>query len=351
MVIFNPGSNPNQVSSLRLTNPGSQDAEVMVTGIDDAGGTPGTAVLVEVPAAESVTLTASDLESGSGVAGMLGDGQGKWRLAVDAGQPIVVMSLLTSPTGHLTNLSTVSRTRTEDGAHVVPLFPSASDPLGRQGFVRVANNSDEPGEVRIKAYDDSDRNYEAVTLSIEGGETVHFNSDDLELGNARKGLTGSTGPGMGDWRLVLISDLDIDVLAYIRTADGFLTSMHDVVPSADGRHWVAILNPGSNQNQESRLRLVNPGDVDAEVTVDGVDDAGDTPGGQFVLTVPAGASRTLTSAQLESGTDGLSGALGDGAGKWRLTVASDHPIVVMSLLSSPTGHLTNLSTAPDRGPH
>ncbi|MDD9961867.1 MAG: hypothetical protein OXU70_07210, partial [Gammaproteobacteria bacterium] len=39
----------------------------------------------------------------------------------------------------------------------------------------------------------------------------------------------------------------------------------------------------------------------------------------------------------------VEGALGDGAGKWRLKVASDGPIHVMSLLRSPTGHLANLS--------
>ena len=44
----------------------------------------------------------------------------------------------------------------------------------------------------------------------------------------------------------------------------------------------------------------------------------------------------------------LVGALGDGAGKWRLVVTSVPPIQVMSLLASPTGHLTNLSTAPER---
>ena len=50
-----------------------------------------------------------------------------------------------------------------------------------------------------------------------------------------------------------------------------------------------------------------------------------------------------------SGGAGLSGALDDGVGKWRLAVESHRPLVVMSLLSSPTGHLRNLSTAPDRG--
>ena len=42
--------------------------------------------------------------------------------------------------------------------------------------------------------------------------------------------------------------------------------------------------------------------------------------------------------------------IGDGQGKWELAVASDRPLMVMSLLSSPTGHLTNLSTAPGRPP-
>ena len=350
VAIFNPGSNANQVSRLRLTNPGEAPAQVTVTGTDDAGASPGASVMFEIPAGESLTLSASDLEAGAGVDGALGDGQGKWRLRVTSNEPIVAMSLLSSPTGHLTNLSTVpSMPDDENGVHVVPLFPPAADPLGRQGFVRVVNRSTEEGTVQIEAHDDSDLDYEAVTLSMGAGATVHFNSNDLELGNTAKGLSGSTGAGVGNWRLVLSSERDIDVLAYIRTTDGFLTSMHDVAPSLEGVHRVVIFNPGSNPNQVSGLRLVNPGSEDAEVAITGVDDAGASPGSAVRLTVPAGSSRTILATDLESGGEGLAGALGDGVGKWRLTVDSDQPIVVMSLLSSPTGHLTNLSTAPQRG--
>ncbi len=346
VAIFNPGSNVNQVSRLRLINPGDAPAEVTVTGTDDAGASPGTTVMFDIPAGESLTLSASDLESGVGVNGALGDGVGKWRLEVASTEPIVAMSLLSSPTGHLTNLSTIPEAPDgEDGKHLVPLFPSASDPLGRQGFVRAVNRSTEEGTVSIEAYDDSDEIYETVMLSIGAGETVHFNSNDLELGNAAKGLSGSTGAGMGDWRLVLSSEA-IDVLAYIRTTDGFLTSMHDVAPTLEGAHRVVIFNPGSNPNQVSGLRLVNPGSEYAEVTITGIDDAGASPGSAVVLTVPAGGSRTLPAAELESGGDGLTGALADGAGKWRMRVESEAPIFVMSLLESPTGHLTNLSTAP-----
>ena len=347
---FNPGSNLNQVSRLRLVNPGEETAAVSITGIDDAGASPGNTVELDIPARESVSLTAAELESGSGIDGALGDGTGKWRLAVSSEQPIVAMSLLESPTGHLTNLSTVPRAPADgDRGHLVPLFPSASDALGRQGFVRVANRTDEAGEVRIEAYADSHVVYNPLTLAIDAGETVHFNSYDLELGNASKGLMGNTGAGAGAWRLVLTSDLEIEVLAYIRTRDGFLTSMHDVTPSLDGEYWVAIFNPGSNPNQVSWLRLVNPGTEDAELAITGIDDAGASPGGSVTVTVPAGASRTIAAADLEAGAEGFEGALGDGDGKWRLAMTSEQPMIVISLLSSPTGHLTNLSTAPDRG--
>ena len=178
-----------------------------------------------------------------------------------------------------------------------------------------------------------------------------FNSDDLELGNEAKGLTGSTGAGEGDWWLELSSDADIEVLSYIHTTDGFLTSMHDLVPEANRVHRVVFFNPAKNFNQVSVLRLVNTGDADAEATITGVHGEGAMPGTAVRVAVPAGSSRQLTWAELESGEAEAidSGVLGDGEGKWRLRVASDRPILVVSLLENPTGHLTNLSTAPARG--
>ena len=344
---FNPGSNLRQASSLRLSNPGSEDAEVTITGIDDAGASPGMAVRVDVAAGASVTLTASDLESGTGLGGALGDGTGKWRLRLEPTQPIVAMSLLSSPTGHLTNLSTVARP--VGGAYQVPLFPSAMDVLGRQGFVRVRNRSDRAGLVRIEAYDDSAGFRKAIVhLRIGAGETRHFNSQDLERGNGAKGLIGSTGPAAGARVLTVSSRLDIEVLSYIRTADGFLTSMHDNLPRLeDGGMQAAIFNPGSNLDQESSLRIYNHESTAAEVRIRAMDDGGGSPGSPVTMTVPGRASRTVSASELESGGGGLGGALGDGRGKWRLRVESDADITAMNLLSNPTGHLTNLSTAPD----
>ena len=245
-------------------------------------------------------------------------------------------------------------------AHRVPLFVSASHPSGHQGFVRVINRSAEAGEVVIDAVDDDGVPHGPVTLEIGANETVHFNSDDIEEGNAEKGLSEGIGAGTGDWRLRLNSSLDVEVLAYNRTHDGLLTTLHDLVPyfavarPGSGReveaHYVAIFNPASNASQVSRLRIINPGDGPAMVTIEGIDDAGASPGTSVELSVAAGASRTLTSEALETGQGaGLAGALGDGKGKWRVLVTGDAPLEVMSLLASPTGHLVNLSTAAPAG--
>ena len=349
VAVFNPGSNRNQVSRLRLINPTDATAEVTIRGTDDKGMPGSGEVSLSLDAGTAREITAEQLESGgTGLAGMLGEGSGKWRLQVESEQAVVAMSLLESPTDHLTNLSTVPELP-EDGVHGVPLFPAAGDDSGRQGFVRAINRSDTAGEIHIKAYDETERDYEAVTLTIGANEVVHFNSDDLEQGSPQKGLSGGTGAGEGDWRLELTSDLEIEVLSYIRTTDGFLTAMHDVAPSADNRHRVAVFNPGSNRNQESLLRLVNPGEAPAEVTIAGVDDRGAPGDGEVTLSVPGGGLRTVGAWELESGAEGLTGMLGDGSGKWQLTITSDLPVVAMSLLKSPTGHLTNLSTAPVRG--
>ena len=362
VVFFNPGGNPSQVSRLRLVNRGAEDAEVTIEGIDDDGESPGSAVRLTVPARGARTVTARELESGDArgesardLDGALGDGAGKWRLVVTADRDIDVMSLLASPTGHLTNLSTVpGGTSAGDGevVHHLPWFAPASDPLGRQSFARIVNESDVAGEVRIDAFDDAGERYGPLTLALGANETVHLNSEDLESGNAGKGLDGATGAGEGRWRLAFTSDLDLVVPGYLRTEDGFVTSVHDLVPRTGAGHHVVFFNPGGNPSQVSRLRLVNRGAEDAEVTIEGIDDAGESPGTAVRLTVPARGARTVTARELESedargeSARDLDGALGDGAGKWRLVVTADRDIDVMSLLASPTGHLTNLSTVP-----
>lgn len=347
---FNPGSNQSQLSLLRLVNPGDETVDVTIVGVDDEGESPGRAVMLSLAPGKARTVSAHALESGEGLAGALGDGTGKWRLAVTANKPIVVKSLLESPSGHLTNLSTIPtylKTQAEGKVtHHVPLFLSAADPKSRQGFVRVVNRGSSDATVQITANDETDADFEKVMLSVDAGSAVQFNSEDLELGNPKKGLSHGVGAGTGNWRLQLKSDTDLDVLAYIRTEDGFLTSMHDVVPLGQDGYIVPIFNPSSNRNQASRLHVVNSRNENVSIAIEGHDDLGRTGEETVRLIVPARRSRTVSAQALEDGDDELDGGLGNGEGKWRLTVTSDQPIQVISLLESPTGHITNLSTVP-----
>ena len=181
---------------------------------------------------------------------------------------------------------------------------------------------------------------------LDTGAAVELDAADLEMGNPSKGLSAGLGGGGGDWRLEIDSDLDIEPLAYVRTDDRFVASMHDLVREENMRYSVPVFNSGANLSELSRLRLINPGGAAAEVSISAIDDAGAaSSGGGVQLTLPAEGARTLTAGQLEAGGSGLSGRLGTGTGKWRLVVTADRPILVMNLLANTTGRLGNLSTS------
>ena len=162
--------------------------------------------------------------------------------------------------------------------HTLPLvLPHGT---ANQGFLRIINRSDTAGTVTIHGIDDAGERSGPITFDLAANATKHFNSRDLEQGNAGKGLSAGLGNGEGDWRLELATELDIEPLAYIRTSDGFLTSMHDIVqpeyvprtPGEDDfiRHHVQFFNPGSNLRQESQIRLINLSAQNNVVTIAGV---------------------------------------------------------------------------------
>ncbi len=225
--------------------------------------------------------------------------------------------------------------------HHIPLFMPADDPKERQGFLRIINHSNKGGVAHIYGVDDSGSQRGPARLRLEALETIHVNSADVEDGNATKGLTSGLGNGTGNWRLMLYSDeIDIEPLAYIRTLfDGFLTSMHDVASEAAMHHRVPVFNPGRNTNQESWLRIVNLGNAQANVTISGRDDAGEEGSADVTATIGAQGAYSATAKELEDA------GLGTGTGKWSLTVSANQPVQVMSLMNTPSGHLSNLSGA------
>ena len=245
--------------------------------------------------------------------------------------------------------------------HSLPLVKPAGST--QQGFLRIVNLSDSPGTVRIYAIDDDGARFGPVTLSLSAMATAHLNSTDLEDGNADKGLSSGVDNGDGDWRLELTTDLDIEPLAYIRTPDGFVTSVHDVVepdyvPAATADddsfvYHVRFFNPGRNATQQSLLRLINTSGTEVAVTIEGLDDKGESPpGGDVKFNMSAYTARTITAQEIEQGDVDFEGSFGAGSGKWQLFVTARgtifdyaRPIQVISLLNSTgTGNLTNLST-------
>ena len=237
-----------------------------------------------------------------------------------------------------------SEIATAETVFSVPLMRGADHPT-QQGFVRVT--ATETGTITIDAWNDSGV-LESTALSVVAGRTYHFNSDDLEFGNAAKGIDPGIGSGFGDSFVELKADFEFVATSYVRTDDGFLTGMGNILVPSDGTSFgtacvyeATIFNPASNTNQVSSLRIVERGGDEAHVDIFGVDDDGISRG-PVSLTVPANGARTVTSQQLEDGGPDLEGTLGDGAGKWRLAIATDDVVVVMNLLESATGHLSNL---------
>ena len=213
-------------------------------------------------------------------------------------------------------------------------------------LVRVLNDSAQPNTVQVTGYDDTGRRFGPERLSLGAHEATTLTTTDLEAG--RSGFAG-LGDGEGWWRLELEGERPFRAGMYYRTADRFMAELSaPVAGEEDGGSWrydVGFFNPGSNTSKVSRLRLANPTDQEAQVVVAGRDDRGrEAPEGTVGITLPAQGAATLSARELENGGSGFTGRLGDGAGKWRLTVTADRPVVVMSLLHAvQTGHLANLS--------
>ena len=230
--------------------------------------------------------------------------------------------------------------------HTLPFVTPASN-TSQRSLVRIINRSDRAGTVTIHGIDDSGERFGPVSFSLRAKQTKHLDSRQLEGGATLSGGVG-LGNGEGNWRLELETQLDIVPLAYIRGAQGFITTMHDVVRGEAMRHHVLTFNkaPVSLGWSRGQLRLINPSDDSVDVTITGHDDYGNPGAGAVSVTLPAGASRTLTAHQLEGGDDDFDGSLGDeGIGRWQLFVSADRPIRVMALMLSPnTGYMTNLSS-------
>ncbi|HEX5755336.1 MAG TPA: plastocyanin/azurin family copper-binding protein, partial [Arenimonas sp.] len=82
--------------------------------------------------------------------------------------------------------------------------------------------------------------------------------------------------------------------------------------------YLWMVPPASNEDQQGFLRLMNNENVAADVSVWGLDAAGERSAGTISLTLAANESRQFNSQDIEAGNvdKGLSGSFGDGSGDW-----------------------------------
>ena len=313
---WTPGSLAYGVHSVRLWNTGEDDERVIVNGGE-----------MWLAPAESRTVRNVG--------------------AISAGAAVEGVGLFESWAGPLASFAYPPSGYTLSDA-TLPLLSSASDST-RQGIVGFVLDRSWAGDALFRATDDGGTAKTAWLGSVGYG-THRYSADDLENGNFAP--YGIGPPGQGDWWRLDAGDFVAHMsamLAYVRTEDDFVAAMHDRLPlDAQGRLVAWTFNPASNTKSVSKLRLTNTG-VNAEtVSIEGVDDQG-TLFGPVTLTLPAGESRTLSALDLEDGAQGLTGSLGDGAGRWRLHITAGPFIEGMNLVDSASGHLTNLSTEGSRG--
>ena len=137
-----------------------------------------------------------------------GGAGGNFRLVADvaAGTYLVRVRAFEETTGDYTLVvAFVPHLLPPSLTYSVPLFLPVGE-AGREGFLRVINNSSVTGTVDITAIDDLGRSRGPVVLTLDGNETVHVNSGDLERGSAAKAcrqelatamVTGACGSSRG----------------------------------------------------------------------------------------------------------------------------------------------------------
>ena len=223
----NPGSNATQQTFMRFSNPNNTSTQVEVYGIDDKG-TPNRSgpISFTLNAQASLQFTAQDMENGNtskGLTGSFCNGAGKWQLIVRSDKSIEVMSLIRAPGGFLTSLNEVVPASGDD--RLVYFVNRASEP-NQQTFLRIVNREASAGTVTISGIDDGgNAGATEITFLLGANDSQQMTSQDLENGNTSKGLVGAFGDGEGNWRLLIISTLNLDVMNLIRLPGGYLLNL------------------------------------------------------------------------------------------------------------------------------
>jgi len=358
LVTANPFSNQVQQGFIRVVNPGAGTGMVFVSAIDDAGNpAPGGELEFELGPFQSLNFNSVDFTLGNlgkGLSGALGEGVGAWHFVVRSTLDLGVMGLIRTPDGFVTNLShSAPRDAMDASADRMMFTVNPGSDNTQQSMLRLVNNDAATAVVVLSGIDDSGtRGRDTVYVTLPPNSATEVLPSDLEQSNPSAGVFsnfGGFGNGNGRWQVTMSEqqESNVDAQSLMLVPGGFLTNLSGTVPqTSQFQAKVWIVNPGSNSDQRSVLRIVNRSASAGAVLIEAIDDAGQAaPGGSATLALPALAAVELTAQDLEQGNagKGMQGALGDGNGKWRMTLSADVPINAQSQLTTPSGFLTDLS--------
>ncbi len=227
-------------------------------------------------------------------------------------------------------------------------FANPGSNTNQQTFLRIINPNDAVTNVQIYAIDDQGNTSRkgSVEFTLQAQAALQLTAQDLENGNTEKGVTGNLCDGEGKWRLRIRSNNSIVAMSLIRTPDGFLTSQDEIVSRPGDLHTaVDYINPASNTDQQTFIRVMNPSSFNLALNLVAYDDTGAQR--PITVSLASGESLQLTSADLENGNPdkGFSSGIGAGSGKWRVEIQSDPEtdVPAQSMIRTPDGFLTNLS--------
>lgn len=162
------------------------------------------------------------------------------------------------------------------------------------------------------------------------GVAIVASTSDGEIDLTGLEVSGSFGPG---------DALDVNLRVFNPNSGAVLHNGPLRVSEVRGVTDVLLLtlNPSANDTQQTFLRLINPGPNEALVRLRPTDDAG-VAGGEVELLLRPGEALQVTSDDLERGNadKGLSGAFGDGSGKWRVRLVADQTVVGQVLVRNRT---------------
>jgi len=241
------------------------------------------------------------------------------------------------------SLSTEMFSNENKFSYFVPLL-NAADNYNEDPFIRFVNKTALAGKVSLLAYnDDNSNSKQVVSFILQPYESRQITAEHFEYNPEDRGLSGSIGYAQGNWHIDVQSSVELSLFSMIRYDDGSLVDVSQSFKSDEfNQVHIDFVNPASNNNQQSILRIINPGNYSTQVVIKAVDDSGRHPHAVLSFELKPHTVKLLTSEILENGGNGFSGSLGDGTGKWALMIQSEQAINIMNLIQIGT-RLSNLA--------